>query len=519
MGGEANGGGPLSWGGWYFGVAGRPQTYLNLLYLLLGLPLGVAYFVVIVTLVSTAAGLTVTLVGLPLLVASMYAWCLLAGFERLQCNLLLGTRIGTSPFGREQGRPWEWRRIRARLRNGATWRSLLFLLFRFPHGTGTFIVAVLAVSVPAWLVAAPAVAATGGAEFGRWELDSAWEGAPFVLPGILLFPLFLRVSNFVAALSGRLTALLLDWRGEAAGSAAVDRAAASAATWRGLRLGQPVGTAEAKAQATQLRVFGVHAAIFAGLSSFFLLLNGMTTPGTWWCVWVIWGLAIPLAMHAGHLVRGFFGAHAGLFAVINLGLFAINASYSNTWWFFWPLLGWGLLVAGHWLAGDAIARRAAGQAAGWTPSRPGEGTPAGVAYGVPAQRPPGEEQPARGEAVAAQAAARVAAINVDVAMRVVRVSGEPVELTPKEFDLMALFVQNPGRPFSRAELLDRIWRNDYEVTDRTIDTHVQRLRKKLGEQSEAIQTVWGVGYRFQAAEGAGAAPPQSAGADEPGPGA
>ncbi|HEX6031224.1 MAG TPA: sensor domain-containing protein, partial [Tepidiformaceae bacterium] len=69
---------------------------------------------------------------------------------------------------------------------------------------------------------------------------------------------------------------------------------------------------------------------------------------------------------------------------------------------------------------------------------------------------------------------------VDVSMRRVRVNGRPVELTPKEFDLLALFAQNPGRPFARDELLDRIWRNDYEVTDRTIDTHVQRLRKKLG---------------------------------------
>jgi DNA-binding response OmpR family regulator len=86
---------------------------------------------------------------------------------------------------------------------------------------------------------------------------------------------------------------------------------------------------------------------------------------------------------------------------------------------------------------------------------------------------------------------------VDVAMRRVRVNGRPVELTPKEFDLLALFAQNPGRPFSRDDLLDRIWKNDYEVTDRTIDTHVQRLRKKLGNQAGVIQTVWGVGYRFE----------------------
>ncbi|KAA0231979.1 winged helix family transcriptional regulator, partial [bacterium] len=64
-------------------------------------------------------------------------------------------------------------------------------------------------------------------------------------------------------------------------------------------------------------------------------------------------------------------------------------------------------------------------------------------------------------------------------------------------DLLALFAANPGRPFSRDELLDRVWKGDYDVTDRTIDTHVQRLRKKLGEQADAIQTVWGVGYRFR----------------------
>ena len=82
-------------------------------------------------------------------------------------------------------------------------------------------------------------------------------------------------------------------------------------------------------------------------------------------------------------------------------------------------------------------------------------------------------------------------------MRIVTVGDQRVEVTPKEFDLLALFVQNPGRPFTRDDLLERIWKNDYDVTDRTIDTHIQRLRKKLGDQADAIETVWGVGYRFQ----------------------
>jgi DNA-binding response OmpR family regulator len=107
-----------------------------------------------------------------------------------------------------------------------------------------------------------------------------------------------------------------------------------------------------------------------------------------------------------------------------------------------------------------------------------------------------------------------AGLMVDVAMRRVRVNGSAVELTPKEFDLLALFAQNPGRPFSRDELLDRIWRDDYEVTDRTIDTHVQRLRKKLGNQSGVIQTVWGVGYRFERAEPGASGDASDAGDDD-----
>jgi len=88
-------------------------------------------------------------------------------------------------------------------------------------------------------------------------------------------------------------------------------------------------------------------------------------------------------------------------------------------------------------------------------------------------------------------------ITIDASAREALVAGRPLELTPKEFDLLALFVGHPGRAFSREYLLERVWSSDYEVTDRTIDTHVQRLRKKLGEEAAAIRTVWGIGYKFQ----------------------
>jgi DNA-binding response OmpR family regulator len=76
------------------------------------------------------------------------------------------------------------------------------------------------------------------------------------------------------------------------------------------------------------------------------------------------------------------------------------------------------------------------------------------------------------------------------------VDGVELALTPKEFDLLFLFVANPGRAFNREFLIDKIWGGDFEGFDRAVDNHIRRLRQKLGESGEQIATVWGVGYRF-----------------------
>lgn len=470
----------------YYGVFGRPQTYLNLVYLLLGLPLGAAYFTFLVTAISTAGGLAVTIVGLPLLVATMYGWCVLGAFDRLQTNLLLGAGIPPLNFAGEEGPYWRWPRIKARLKNGLTWRSLAFLFLRFPHGLATFILATVLVSIPFWMVAMPISAHYGdGADFGIWHADTAAKGLVFVVPGILLAPLPFHLMNVVAAFSGRFARVFLD--SPAAGEptrAAFDRGVIAAATWPGLSIGRPLPASRARAQTLQMRLFAAHTALFGGVSLLLLTINGLTTPDTWWSAWPIWGLAIPFAAHAGYLLRGVLGLHAALYAVINLGLFIIDAAFTDTSWFFYPLFGWGVLLVAHLLStrgSNPISRR----------------LDANLNAGQPASAILPERHPhSSPEAVEA----RPVPISIDVVMRRVEVDGRLIDLTPKEFDLLALFAQNPGRPFSRDELLDRVWRNDYEVTDRTIDTHVQRLRKKLGAQADAIQTVWGVGYKFQSAE-------------------
>ncbi|MFW5749698.1 MAG: response regulator transcription factor [Halanaerobium sp.] len=73
-----------------------------------------------------------------------------------------------------------------------------------------------------------------------------------------------------------------------------------------------------------------------------------------------------------------------------------------------------------------------------------------------------------------------------------------IELTPKEFSLLWHLAQNPKKVFRRENLLKAVWGYDYFGDVRTVDTHIKSLRKKLGGASEAIETVWGVGYKFEA---------------------
>jgi DNA-binding response OmpR family regulator len=92
-------------------------------------------------------------------------------------------------------------------------------------------------------------------------------------------------------------------------------------------------------------------------------------------------------------------------------------------------------------------------------------------------------------------------LRIDPGAHAATLDGEPLHLTPKEYDLLVLFATHPGRAFSRDFLLERIWDGDFDGFDRAVDTHIRRLRRKLGPLGDAIVTVWGVGYRFVPAEG------------------
>lgn len=88
-------------------------------------------------------------------------------------------------------------------------------------------------------------------------------------------------------------------------------------------------------------------------------------------------------------------------------------------------------------------------------------------------------------------------IEIDKAAHMVRIDGQEIELSVKEFELLVYFVENQKIALNRERILNNVWNYDYFGDARTIDTHVKKLRSKLGEKGNYIKTIWGMGYKFE----------------------
>ena len=101
---------------------------------------------------------------------------------------------------------------------------------------------------------------------------------------------------------------------------------------------------------------------------------------------------------------------------------------------------------------------------------------------------------------------RYGSLTINTEMRTVHLEGNPVDLTAKEYDLLVLFAENPGRAYERKQLLDLVWGYQFEGYQHTVNSHINRLRNKIEKdpsQPEFIKTVWGFGYRFTRPDGEG----------------
>lgn len=201
----------------FFGVVLEGQTYLNSLYLLLAFPLGLFYFVFLVTGLSVGIGLVIVWVGVLILAGVFAAWYGMAAFERwLAINLL-----------REEIPPMEkqdlsgmtlWQKFVYTLKNPVTWKGLAYLFARFPLGICSFVVLVTLVALSAALIAAPAYyrfvqptidLSWNGAFYQPWLIDTLPEALIACLAGLLIGVGSLHVFNGLAWVSGKFARLML----------------------------------------------------------------------------------------------------------------------------------------------------------------------------------------------------------------------------------------------------------------------------------------------------------------------
>ncbi len=104
----------------------------------------------------------------------------------------------------------------------------------------------------------------------------------------------------------------------------------------------------------------------------------------------------------------------------------------------------------------------------------------------------------RSKAISSDETLSLGGITIDLNAHVVKIDGKEVALSYKEFELLHYFFLNQGVALSREKILNQVWNYDYYGDPRTIDTHVKKLRSKLGDKGDYIRTIWGIGYKFEA---------------------
>lgn len=103
----------------------------------------------------------------------------------------------------------------------------------------------------------------------------------------------------------------------------------------------------------------------------------------------------------------------------------------------------------------------------------------------------------RAKGTSAESLTSIGGIEVDKSAHIVRVDGQEIDLSVKEFELLVYFLENQRIALTREKILNNVWNYDYFGDARTIDTHVKKLRSKLGDRGNYIKTIWGMGYKFE----------------------
>jgi len=139
---------------YFFSIIGKPETYLSIVYLILAFPLGIFYFIFLLTGLCLGLGLIIIWIGIPILLLVLFAWWGLGMFERLLAIGLLRVKIPPM-IKKETGKKNVWERFKNHLGNPVTWKSLAFLFIKFPIGIISFVVTITLLSVSIAFISAP----------------------------------------------------------------------------------------------------------------------------------------------------------------------------------------------------------------------------------------------------------------------------------------------------------------------------------------------------------------------------
>ncbi len=201
----------------FFGVVRRPETWLGILFNWLAFPLGLFYFVFLVTGLSLGVGLVVVWVGIPILLVVAGAWWLFGAFERLQARYLLRADVPPAP------REWEhvegiWAKLKAHFGSAATWKDLVYLLAKLPFGIVSTTLLVTGAAMAFWFAAMPFFSVFDVPVINGTWVPPLWFGLICLPLGVLVFFVALHVLNAWSWVCARWAEVM--FRGPAPGVAA-----------------------------------------------------------------------------------------------------------------------------------------------------------------------------------------------------------------------------------------------------------------------------------------------------------
>lgn len=203
----------------FFRIICSGQAYLNLLYLLAAFPLGVFYFVFLVTGLSTGISLIIIWVGIPILLLVGIAWWTLANFERFMVIHLLKEDLSPMTVSPDQDASI-WTRFKGYFVNPVTWKSLLYLFLKFPLGLATFVVLITLISLTLAFLITPFTyqslaffqpgISIGGNQL-IWQINSISDALLAGFIGLILWPVTLHISNGLTWVHAQLAKVMLSY--------------------------------------------------------------------------------------------------------------------------------------------------------------------------------------------------------------------------------------------------------------------------------------------------------------------